>query len=88
MNPLLPFKAADFAVDFSPKLSPSIMPSIGKVNPIPANGDDNNLVYWGLGFLFAIFILATAYSIYQNIKILNGLEAMRIGREGIMPAIS
>ncbi len=88
MEPNIPFKAIDFAADFSPKLSSSVMPSIGSVNPIPANGDDSNLVYWGLGFLFAIFILATAYSIYQNIKILNGLEAMRIAREGIMPAIS
>ncbi len=84
----IPYKATDYAADFSTKSSSSIMPSIGKVNPIPANGDDSNLVYWGLGLLFAIFILGIVYSIYQNIKILNGLEAMREAREAIMPAIT
>ncbi len=88
MEPNIPFKATDFATDYSPKLTSLVAPSNINVDPIPFDGDDSNLVYWGLGFVFVVFIISTGYSIYQNFQILKGLEEMKEAREGIMPAIT
>ena len=88
MVPLQPFKPSDFAHLFSPKLPPPILPPIGAATAAAPSGDDNTLFYWGMGFLAAVFVICTGYSIYQNVQIIKGLEAMKEPKERIIPAIA
>lgn len=87
MTPLQPFKPSDFAKLFSPKLPPVVPPS-GNVNPVQPEGNDNTLLYWGMSFVFIVYVLSTGYSIYQNVQILKGLESMNESTQRIIPAIA
>lgn len=87
MTPLMPLKANDFAKLFQPQLPPPIIPPVANHTQKASEENDKTILYM-MSFLFVVFIITSAYSIYQNIQILQGLEAIKATTETIMPGIA